>query len=144
MILFRPIDLDRDYDTLLKWWKGHGVPHIPQVILPRGWMAHSAGVEIAASFLYIVESKLAMIEWTTTNPQMCTSRDLVAAVRGLYEHLEAAATAEKCLAMLSMVAPNTGEERIMTKMGYTPQSSMEKLHRMFAKPIILKEAAPCP
>src|ERR1700722_11316006 len=143
MITYQPIDLDRDYSTLLGWWKDHGKLHVPRVILPRGWMAVASGVELAASFLYVVEGKLAMIIYTTTNPRCCWSRDMLEGVKGLYAHLESVATAEGCLAMLSMVAPNTGQERIMTKMGYGT-SDDDVGHRIFAKPILRTEAPkPC-
>lgn len=134
MIEFRPIELDRDYPTLEEWWKGHGVAPVPRYILPRGWIAFAAGVEIASSFLYVAEKKIAVIEWTTTNPRCALSRDLVEAVKGLYAKLEEVAQFEGCVGLISFVAPNTSEERIMIRMGFvcTPDS---KMHRMFAKPV---------
>lgn len=134
MIEFRPISLDKDYPTLCDWWAGHNAASVHRYILPRGWIAHSAGVEIAASFLYVADGKIAVVEWTTTNPKCAASRDLVAAVKGLYAHLESVAKAEGCVAMLSFVEPNKSEERILIRMGYA-YSPNDRMHRVVAKPI---------
>lgn len=134
MIEFRPIDLDRDYPTLESWWKGHGTAAVHRFILPRGWLAFSAGVEIAASFLYVADGKIAVIEWTTTNPACAFSRGLVEAVKGLYAKLEEVAQSEGCVAMLSFVEPNKSEDRILRRMGYA-YSPNDRMHRIVAKPI---------
>lgn len=137
---FKPIDLDRDYDLLCQWWTDHGALCVPKVILPRGWFAVDLGVKIAASFLYVAPEQLAMIEYTTTNPRMSLSRITLTAVKGLYARLEEEARELGCVAILSMVAPNTSEERIMTRMGYA--TSEQKFHRMYGKPLTPVEA-PC-
>lgn len=126
---------------LESWWAGHGSLPVPRLILPRGWIAEENGVKIAASFLYVAEGKLAVIEWTTTNPECALSPALVAAVKGLYQHLEDAAQAEGCVAMISFVELDRSEERILKRMGYinTPDS---KMHRMLTKPVGGK--VPCP
>ena len=139
-INFRKVDLDRDYETLCRWWDGHKTLHVPRVILPRGWIAEGGGIEIAASFLYLDPERIAVIEWTTTNPQCAMSADLLAAVKGLYAHLEAAAVEAKCLAVLSFVRPGSGEQRIMMKMGYcTSWPEADPGHITYAKKL---EAAP--
>lgn len=131
---FRPIDLEKDYPTLEAWWKGHGSAPVPKYILPRGWIAEASGIQIAASFLYVAEGKIAVIEWTTTNPKCAMGPDLVNGVKGLYQHLEDHASANGCVAMISFVEPERSEERILKRMGYlhTPDS---KPHRMLAKPV---------
>jgi hypothetical protein len=135
MIHFRPIIIQEDYETLCSWWRDHHVLAVPKMILPRGWMAEASGVEIAASFLYMDPGKIGVIEWTTTNPKCAFSRDLLMAVKGLYEHLEAVAKAEGCIAVLSFVKPKGSEERIMSKMGYVT-SAEDCGHRLYAKPLV--------
>ena len=146
---FRPIDLERDYPTLEKWWLGHNALPVPRAILPRGWIAEEAGVEIAASFLYMDPGKIGVIEWTTTNPACAFSRDIVFAVKGLYAHLEEQAKSEGCIAIISFVKPKSSEERIMSKLGYA--TSQDCGHRLFAKPLQnlqnwdpVKQEAACP
>lgn len=140
MIQFRRISLEHDYPTLEAWWKGHGAVAAPKCILPPdGWMAHAGGVEIAASFLYIMKGQIGVLEFTTTNPRCALSRDLVEAVKGLYERLEIEARKEGCFCLISFVAPNSWEHRTMAKMGYTT-SADEKPHLMFAKPLTPMEA----
>ncbi len=135
MITFEPITLSRDSEVLESWWKGHKSPPVPQIILPRGWFAVGSGVRIAASFLYVAEKQIAVIEWTTTNPACAYSRDLVEAVKGLYDHLESVARGEGCMAVISFVRPGSWEERTMVKSGYTT-STDDTGHRLYAKPLI--------
>ena len=141
-VTFVPVDLDRDYPMFEKWWAGHKSLAVPKLILPRGWIAVGSGVPIAVSFLYVVEGKIAVIEWTTSNPQCAFSHELIYAVHGLYEYLEQKAAEEKCVAILSFVAPNSHADRIMQRMGYvcTPDSQP---HKMVSKPVVPKET-PCP
>jgi hypothetical protein len=132
--------LASDYTTLEKWWRGHNAVPVHRAILPPdGWIAHACGVEIAASFLYVAVGRIAVIEFTTTNPQCALSRDLVEAVRGLYERLEIAAREAGCVAVISFVDPDSWERRTMAKMGYTT-SADAKPHLMFAKPLAPQEA----
>ncbi len=134
MIQFRPINLDSDYPVLLEWWKGHRALPVPKVILPDGWIASAAGVDIAASFLYFHRGKIGVIEWTTTNPRCAFSRDLVAAVKGLFTQLEDVAREAGCIAVISFVKPNGSEERIVRKSGYAT-SADDVGHRLYAKPL---------
>lgn len=137
-----PIKLEQDYATLKAWWVGHDSLPIPESILPDGWFAEDGGELFAASFLYLDRGgKIAVIEWTTTNPEKSFSRKIVDAVKGLYAHLEWAAGELGCTAVISFVAPNTSEERIMTRLGFicTPDS---KMHRMYAKPVGGKVTCP--
>jgi hypothetical protein len=128
-----------DYPTFEAWWSGHGALPVPEIILPQGWIAFEDSLEIAASFIYIVQNmtkgKLGVIEWTTTNPKCSHSRKIVEAVPGLYRLLERYAFAHGCIAMLSFVKPNSGEERIMERMGYVT-SDDDKGHRIFSRPLV--------
>lgn len=135
MITFRPFEPEKDFPMLQSWWKRHGVQEVPKLLLVRGWIAEGAGLAIAASFLYLDPKNIAMIEWTTTNPQCSFSRDSLEAVKGLYRTLEAAAKEAGCLAIFSLVKPNGSEQRIMSKMGYAA-SSDDVGHLLYAKPLI--------
>ena len=143
MISFRKVDLEKDYPTLLGWWKGHNALAVPSEILPDGWVASAAGIDVAASFLYFHAGKIGVIEWTTTNPKCAFSRDLVMAVRGLFNHLEATAAEAGCLCVISFVKPNGSEQRIVEKSGYVT-SVPDCGHRLYAKPLNAPNFQPPP
>lgn len=138
MISFRPIDLERDYATLQSWWKGHNAHEVPRVILPMGLIASGGDIEIAAGFLYQQPKMIGVIEWVTTNPKCAYSRDLVAAVRGIFLALEQRAKDDGCLAVISFVKPAGSEERILSKIGYIA-SSDDSGHRLLMKPLVASE-----
>ena len=91
------------------------------------------------SFLYMDPGKIGVIEMTTTNPAVAFSRDLVAAVKGLYDYLEARAKEAGCIVVISFVKPKSSEERIMSKMGYAT-SDDDTGHRLYAKPLHNQDA----
>ncbi|GEM_PF-1878256 len=142
MISFRPFSLEKDYPTLVRWWERRGTPVMPEIVIPDGVVAHSAGLDIAMSFLYFHRGKIGVIELTTTNPACAFSKDLVVAWTGVYKALYDVAREAGCKAIVSFVEPDSGEERILQKLGYvcSPDS---KPHRMLAIPVLPKEA-PCP
>lgn len=133
MITFRPYDDAEDYAMLQTWWRGHKqIIDVPRNILPDGFVAVCDGVDMAASFLYCYPGKVAAIEWTVTNPVCSASREIVLAVRGLYEHLEKVAREANCAGVFSFVNPNSWERRTMGKMGY--HTSADAIpHLMFVK-----------
>lgn len=128
----RPIT-EADYPTLVGWWQRHKATVIPQHILPRGWMIED-GVAIAASFLMVdVGGKFAVIEFLTTNPMVAYSRTLVENVKVLVAYIEDHARAEKCTFIMSFVAPGSGEERMMARIGYTIEEGSR--HQIMCKPL---------
>jgi hypothetical protein len=135
--MIRPIT-DADYPMLQKWWDGHNSLPVPQHILPRGWVLASGPVDVVAAFLMLdVGGKFAVIEFLTTNPSVAFSRTLVQDVRTLIAHIEQRAMEQGCTWMMSFVAPGTGEERLMVRLGY--QTSEGPAHRIYAKALMKKE-----
>lgn len=134
MSVIRPIDLAADLPMLRQWWTRHGAIACPESFLPQGFLVSSGGVDIAAAFLYLdAGGKLAMIEYLTTNPAVMFSRYLVQDVTQLIRHIEGVARDQGCEGIISMVAPRTGEERLMTKLDYLPPDPGHPAHRMFCK-----------
>ncbi len=131
----RAISIDDDYPILVKWWEGHKAPVMQKEIIPQGWIISTDGIDVAASFLLLdVGGKWAVIEFLTTNPAVSYSRRLVGAVLKLVSHVEAVARKQGCLFICSFIAPSSGEERLMTKIGYAaPQKSP---HILYAKPLM--------
>jgi len=144
MSTIRAIDLETDLPMLRKWWELHKAVPCPEAFLPQGFIVSAGGVDVAAAFLYLdVGGKLAMIEYLTTNPSVAFSRYLVEDVKQLITHVESVALAQGCTGIISMVAPGTGEYRLMQRMGYLPPDDGAKPHVMFGKRLV-KEAVPCP
>ncbi len=128
----RPVNLEEDYPKLLKWWEGHGSHPMPSYVFPQGWMVESGGVEIAASFLYLdVGGRFAVVEFLTTNPAVAFSRTLVQGVKELIGHIEGVAKEQGCKFIVGFVSPNTGEERLMQRIGYVSDQSPS--HKLYAK-----------
>lgn len=131
-----------DYDTLAKWWVGHKAVVMPKHVIPQGWVIVSGPVEVAMAFLMLdVGGTHAVVEYLTTNPAVAYSRSLRDDVRQLIAHIEDRARAQGCGWIMSFVAPNTGEERLMKQIGY--ETSEGPSHRIYAKSLAPKEAT-CP
>jgi hypothetical protein len=132
---FIPFDREKDYPTLALWWEGHHAPAMPLLALPvDGWVAVMGGVQIAMAFVYIArDGSMAMIEWTTTNPQCAFSRNLLEAVKGLWTKLEEEAKKAGCFCVLSMVKPGSSESRLLPRLGYVAGGGRDPGHHMYAK-----------
>jgi hypothetical protein len=67
----RTIDLDRDYDMLVSWWKGHGWEPLPKgAVNTLGVICAVDGVDTCAAFLLMSNTNgVAMLEWLVTNPE---------------------------------------------------------------------------
>lgn len=132
MRIIRPIDLATDLPMLQAWWAGHGSVPCPESFLPQGWLVTAGGVDIAAAFLYLdVGGKIAAIEYLTTNPAVAFSRFLVDDVRRLVAHIEEEALKRGATCLLSFVKPDTGEERLYRRLGFTTDDGPS--HKIWGK-----------
>lgn len=128
----RALHRETDLPVVKSWWAKHGAIAVPDAFLPQGFVISSAGVDIAAAFLYLdAGGKLAMIEYLTTNPAISHSRELVEDVKQLITHVEEMAVAQGCEGIVSLVVPGTGEDRLMKRMGYYPPDG--PAHAMYCK-----------
>ena len=118
----RPINLESDLPAVLEWWAKRGSKMPAAAFLPaQGFIAELNGVLVAASWLYVVpgtKGGIGIIEFTATNPNVATSRDLLIAVKELYAVVEQAAWDGGCGSVLSFVAPGSSEEHIMKRGGW--------------------------
>ena len=66
---FRTWNLDRDYDTLVKWWNQWEFGVVPKECLPPdGIMVEVDGIPVCAGGLYIgVGTQFAFMEWIVTD-----------------------------------------------------------------------------
>lgn len=130
----RPIVFPDDLPLLNAWWAGHGAIPCPESFLPQGWIVSAGGVDVAAAFLYLdVGGKIAAIEYLTTNPTIAFSRYLVDDVRRLVWHIEGEAHKRGATSILSFVKPNTGEERLYRRLGFTTDDGPP--HKIWGKRI---------
>lgn len=70
-LMFRPLN-KKDYETICKWWKWWRWPELPRTALPNngegGFMVEKNSIPIVSGFLYISNSKMAMLEWIVSSP----------------------------------------------------------------------------
>ena len=63
---------EKDYETLLAWWKAWDWPIMPKDMLPDngtgGIMIEHKNQQIVAGFLYWSNSKLVWLDWIISNP----------------------------------------------------------------------------
>ena len=68
---FRPLE-EEDYEIICKWWRWWRWPELPRTALPNngkgGFMVEKNNIPIVSGFLYISNSKMAMLEWIVSNP----------------------------------------------------------------------------
>ena len=57
---------EKDYETIVKWWKWWRWPVLPQSMLPDGgkggYMIEKNGTPIICGFVYLTNSKIAWLE----------------------------------------------------------------------------------
>ena len=70
-MLVRPWDRDKDYDTLVKWWKQWEFGVVPKECLPpEGVVVELDGKPICASGLYVGEgTQFGFMEWVVSDKQ---------------------------------------------------------------------------
>ncbi len=62
--------VESDYETLCKWWKWWRWSPPPLTFLPEtGFMVVKENIEIAACYVYLTNSKAALLEWVVSNPE---------------------------------------------------------------------------
>lgn len=67
---------DKDYDTLVDWWKFWKFPSPSKDMLPdSGVIVNKNGVDICAGFIYFTNSKTCWIEFIVSNPNVRQKED---------------------------------------------------------------------
>ena len=72
---------ESDYEALCEWWKAWKWPPVEKDFLSDngtgGYVIEKDGVMIVAGFVYITNSKVALLEWIISNPEYReTDRDM--------------------------------------------------------------------
>lgn len=66
-----PLNLDKDYDVLVRWWEGYGWPAPSKDILPtNGFIVKKDEVGVVAGFCYKTDSSMMLFEWIIGNPNI--------------------------------------------------------------------------
>ena len=61
---------ESDYETLVEWWKGWKWPALPKTFLPdTGFIVEKNKIGIVACYVYMTNSKAALLEWVISNPE---------------------------------------------------------------------------
>ena len=71
-LIFRPLNKE-DYEIICEWWRWWRWPVLPKDFLPNnaegGFMVEKDNIPIVSGFLYLTNSKVAMLEWIVSNPK---------------------------------------------------------------------------
>ena len=80
---------DEDYSVLVTWWEKWGWPILPKTFLPNtGFIVEKNNMGIVAGYVYMTNSKAALLEWIVSNPEYKES-DRKDAIRLLIQATEA-------------------------------------------------------
>ena len=61
---------ESDYETLVKWWKWWQWQAPPKTFLPdTGFLVEKNEIGIVACYVYMTNSKAALLEWIISNPE---------------------------------------------------------------------------
>tara|TARA_R100001440_G_scaffold26956_1_gene44350 strand:+ start:7345 stop:7740 length:396 start_codon:yes stop_codon:yes gene_type:complete len=59
-----------DYTTISKWWKAWKWPVLPKTFLPdTGFIVEKNNIGIVSGYVYMTNSKAALLEWIVSNPE---------------------------------------------------------------------------
>lgn len=64
------VNLEQDYQDLVKWWKDWGWPPFPQEFLPQGAMVKHGDDKVCAVFLYETNTPICWIENYISNKDL--------------------------------------------------------------------------
>lgn len=106
-----------DYHVVRTWWEKRGQLAPPMVILPAvGVIVEDEGHPIACAFLYEDRAgTVAMIEWEATNPSVGSPMKVVRGLNVVFDFFERYARDEGYAVVLSWVAEERGDGRILEK-----------------------------
>ena len=82
--------VESDYETLVKWWKGWKWPPVPKTFLPdTGFIVEKNKIGVVACYVYMTNSKAALLEWVISNPEYRESdrKDAITLLIQAVEHV---------------------------------------------------------
>ena len=82
--------VESDYETLVKWWKGWKWPPVPKTFLPdTGLIVEKNKIGVVACYVYMTNSKAALLEWVISNPEYRESdrKDAITLLIQAVEHV---------------------------------------------------------
>jgi hypothetical protein len=100
----RAIDLEKEYDTLCRWWACRGLLPPPKVILSAadGFAVHEGELDLVIGWIYMTHKGVAgIVEWTTSNPIWNQSERVKTAIELLYDFLAKHAKENGCTLLFS-------------------------------------------
>ncbi len=108
-----------DYPTVKKWWEAHGMPVLPENILPSpGIICELKGEMVGVTWLYLSNSNaVALRAWTTVNPVL-SPQDVYQVVCHLNDYSEIEAQENSYSAVLTITG-NKGLAKINRRTGFT-------------------------
>lgn len=140
----RRIQLETDYPVISAWWTLRGTEAPNRVLLPDVGVIAEAddGTPVACAFLYEdVGGKVCMVEWEATNPHAGSTSKVVKGLNIVFDFFEQFAREQGKLIVLSWVAEERGDGRILERRKWTKCPG--ERHALMAFQVQPAEA-PCP
>ena len=103
-MIVRPIDLDREYDTLAQWWSKRELVAPSKVILQgaHGVAVQSGTVDVCVGWMYVAKQGLiGIVEWAVGNPSVVDQFAMGRAIQTLYDFFEHLAHDEGCVVLFT-------------------------------------------
>ena len=110
--------VESDYETLCKWWKWWRWSPPPLTFLPEtGFMVVKENIEIAACYVYLTNSKAALLEWVVSNPEY-KEKDRKEALKFLIQIVEEILKQQGFIHVMTM-GRNSSLLKIHEELGWT-------------------------
>jgi len=110
--------VESDYETLCKWWKWWRWSPPPLTFLPEtGFMVVKENIEIAACYVYLTNSKAALLEWVVSNPEY-KEKDRKEALKFLIQIVEEILKQQGFIHVMTM-GRNSSLLKIHKELGWT-------------------------
>ena len=110
--------VESDYETLCKWWKWWRWSPPPLTFLPEtGFMVVKENIEIAACYVYLTNSKAALLEWVVSNPEY-KEKDRKQALKFLIQIVEEILKQQGFIHVMTM-GRNSSLLKIHKELGWT-------------------------
>jgi hypothetical protein len=92
---------DTDYDNLLtKWWADWGMEPVQKSFLPMdgkgGLIVYDGDIPVCAGFLYLTNSKVALVNWVVSNKEYRGKKNRTIAIQFLLNALTDSAKLAGC------------------------------------------------
>lgn len=127
----RELDLEKEYDTLSKWWTERLLFPPPKIVLQAadGFAVQAEGKDMVIGWIYMTHKGVAgIVEWTTSNPNLAPTDPIKVAIEMLYSFFESYAKEHGCVILFSSTQLDGSLARLMKHHGWLKCQSEPHTH----------------